>query len=90
MEKPIAKLWAGYEAAVMPKDAGPVQREETRQAFFAGACSLWALMQGDQFFDQDSDGLDPTADDMASMMALQEEVDTFGAELDLRCGITRQ
>ncbi|MGI9251022.1 MAG: hypothetical protein ACR2PR_07465 [Pseudohongiellaceae bacterium] len=90
MEKPIAKLWAGFEAAVVPPGAGKVQRDETRLAFYAGACSLWALMQGDQFFDQDSDGLDPTADDMASMMALQEEVDTFGAELDLRVGVTRQ
>jgi transcriptional regulator NrdR family protein len=29
--------WESYLEEVIPKDAGPVQREECRRAFFAGA-----------------------------------------------------
>lgn len=33
----IAEQWALFSAAVMPKDAPPVQRQEMRRAFYAGA-----------------------------------------------------
>ena len=32
----IAELWRLYETKVLPRDAGPVQRQECRRAFYAG------------------------------------------------------
>jgi hypothetical protein len=34
--KTLAEEWSGFEAAVMPASAGPVQRHEMRGAFYAG------------------------------------------------------
>lgn len=36
----IEKEWMQYEALVIPKDAGSIQRQETRRAFYAGAQAL--------------------------------------------------
>lgn len=33
----IAQQWGAFEALVVPKDAPPVQRQEMRRAFYAGA-----------------------------------------------------
>lgn len=37
MKNTIAEQWAAFEAAVVPKSAPPVQRQEMRRAFYAGA-----------------------------------------------------
>lgn len=36
----LAVAWASFRDRVIPKDAGPVQLQEMRRAFYAGA---WAL-----------------------------------------------
>lgn len=39
----IAEQWAIFEMLVMPKDASPVQRQEMRRAFYAGAEAMLRL-----------------------------------------------
>lgn len=36
--------WKAYEAAIVPEHAGPVQRSDAQDAFYAGALSLMALL----------------------------------------------
>lgn len=36
----IRESWNSFETDVMPEDAPPVQRQEMRRAFFAGAWSI--------------------------------------------------
>lgn len=82
--KVIERAWRTYLAGVVPKDAGPAQLAETRQAFYAGASILFSVMTGEHFFDDDGKGgIDPAGDDIAKMQAIQDEIDAFGAELDL-------
>ena len=75
--KLIQHGWESYRRNVVPADASPIQINETRQAFYAGASILFeALMRV-----MDSD------DEAASkgtrvMNDLQTEVSDFGAELD--------
>ena len=60
--KYIQKSWEGYQRAVVPAYATPIQVKETKQAFFAGASILFeGLMQS-----LDSDH-EPTADDLQKM-----------------------
>ncbi|MBN3949411.1 MAG: hypothetical protein HWQ38_24275 [Nostoc sp. NMS7] len=40
----ISSHWQSYEAQVLPKGCSPVQLQETRRAFYAGAVSVLALM----------------------------------------------
>lgn len=40
----IASQWQSYEAQVLPKGCSPVQLQETRRAFYAGAASILAHM----------------------------------------------
>ena len=42
----IAEQWALFERAVMPKDAPPVQRQEMRRAFYAGAEAMLRMQWG--------------------------------------------
>ena len=37
----IANGWDEFERRVVPKDAGPIQREEMRMSFFAGSAFLF-------------------------------------------------
>ena len=39
----IAEQWAAFEVLVVPKDAPPVQRQEMRRAFYAGAETMLRL-----------------------------------------------
>jgi hypothetical protein len=38
----IAAMWEGYRSHCVPKDAGPEQVSQTRQAFYAGATVILA------------------------------------------------
>jgi predicted RNA-binding protein with PUA-like domain len=40
----ISSQWQSYEAQVLPKNCSPVQLQETRRAFYAGAASILAHM----------------------------------------------
>ena len=44
--KIIATEWENF-SKVLPPDAGPVQINETRRAFYAGYVSLMAVMEGE-------------------------------------------
>lgn len=78
--KLIERTWASYMADVMPKDAGALQIKETRQAFYCGAAVLFTAMTSELFFDE---GPTDTPNDIAKMQMIQDEVDAFGAEIDL-------
>ena len=39
----IQQEWEDFKAAVMPKDAPPIQRQEMRRAFYAGARTMLSL-----------------------------------------------
>jgi hypothetical protein len=45
MPRVLEEAWLAY-SKVLPADAGPVQVEETRRAFFAGAFSLFRRIVG--------------------------------------------
>ena len=80
--KLIRRMWLSYEKNVMPKDAELTQMKETRQAFYSGAAVLFAILTGKEFLDDHGD-IEPTEMDLQKMNDIQEEVDVFGAELDL-------
>lgn len=39
----IADQWTAFDALVVPKSAGPAQRQEMRRAFYAGAEAMLRL-----------------------------------------------
>jgi hypothetical protein len=53
----LAESWESFERAVIPADAGPVQRQEMRRAFYAGAwsilCSVRHIGGNDSISEQD-------------------------------------
>jgi hypothetical protein len=68
----VASQWESFAALVLPADAGDVQRQETRRAFYAGAQALLGLMMhGLEATDEVTD------DDVASLTRLQEELAAF-------------
>lgn len=76
----ILEAWNGYRRKLLdPVGAGPVQIEETRRAFYAGAISLLtAIMMG----------LDPGAEatdaDLGRMAAIERELQRYAADLQRR------
>ena len=44
--KTVKSEWESFEAAVMPRGAGIVQRQEMRRAFYAGAWSMLCAVRG--------------------------------------------
>jgi len=75
--KYIQTAWDSYRNMVMSKDAGTVQINETRQAFYAGASVLFTsiMMALD-------DNDEPTEKDMQRMADIQNEINSFGQSLD--------
>lgn len=76
--KLIEKAWNSYATLVLPANAGPVQRDETRKAFYAGASVLFHTVL--RALD---DGDDATENDLALVDGISAEIDAFGAELDV-------
>jgi hypothetical protein len=68
----IADFWASYRRSVVPRDASPVQVQECRRAFYAGATALLAGMMGAA----EGDG-DPTEQDYRRMEDLAGELARF-------------
>lgn len=72
----LASQWASFELLVVPTTAGPVQRQEMRRAFYAGASAMIGLMMR---------GLDASNEvtdaDVASLTRLQEELAAFGLDV---------
>jgi hypothetical protein len=44
--KRLEPEWLSYRRQVVPRDAGGVQVEECRRAFYAGAAALYAVVMG--------------------------------------------
>lgn len=76
--KYIEAGWDSYRR-LLPADAGEVQVNETRQAFYAGAAILFRTIM--VTLDPETE---PTEADLARMAELQAELDAFGQELDVR------
>jgi len=77
--KLLAESWATYRERVVPVDAGRLQVQECRRAFYAGA---EALMRG--VMKNLDPGLEPTAEDLQRMADLEGELQQFAA--DVRAG----
>lgn len=71
--------WRRFAEIAMPPTAGPVQVDETRQAFFAGASLLFTAITRGM-----SAGRKARPDDMAMISDIEEEVAEFGRTLDER------
>lgn len=71
--------FVSLRAIVIPKDASDAQVHEMRMAFFAGAqhlfASIMAVMDSER---------EPTDADLQKMSAIQEELDKFRREFELR------
>lgn len=72
--------WRAYELTVLPKDAGPVQRAETRTAYFAGAQHLYASIMGSAL----DPGTAETDGDVRRMELIHNELGAFASDLELR------
>lgn len=67
--------WRGFVMACNLKDAPPIQLEEMRRAFFAGAMHLFASVLN--FLEP---GTEPTEKDMNRMTLLSDELNRFQKE----------
>jgi len=65
----VAAVWDTYAARVLPKDAGPIQVQEIRRAFYAGAWGMFNLIKTTHELD-DRQALD-------RIRALHKECDDF-------------
>jgi hypothetical protein len=74
-EDTIAAAWASLEACIFDAHTPPIQRREMRQAFYAGASSLFGLLMG---------ALDPedetTPADLERMDGWKTELEQFAAQ----------
>jgi hypothetical protein len=71
----MAEKWEDYERMVLPASAGPVQRLETRQAFYAGAHAMLCVVQ--RLGDADV----TVAEGMARLEDLKRELRRFPTDL---------
>lgn len=76
--------WIGLRAVALSSEAPQVQIDEMRSAFFAGAAHLFATIMS--VLDEDAE---PTADDMRRMTLINDELQKFIAEFELRHGATK-
>ena len=65
----VVEGWNSYRREVLPQECGPVQLEETRRAFYAGAAHLFYALQS--VLDADAE---PTDADLAQMQAIEVEL----------------
>jgi hypothetical protein len=71
----IKESWESYEDLVIPKTAGPVQRHETKQAFYAGAFVVFGITE------MVADPGVPEVVGLAQLLALRAEIETYKAEI---------
>jgi hypothetical protein len=72
----LAEQWQSYEAGVIPRTASPVQRVESRRAFYAGAQALFEILTRGA-----SDGDEVTDDDEQLMLRVNAEIQAFIADV---------
>jgi hypothetical protein len=75
-QKIIEAAWISYAERVIPATAPPVQYQECRRAFYAGAGGLFAGIM--TVLDP---GAEPTEADCARMESIQNELDGYLADL---------
>ena len=71
----VGPLWRAYRRATLDPAAGPVQRRETRRAFYAGAMAIHALVE---------EMAAPDYSDEAArniLVSIKAELDAFTAEM---------
>jgi hypothetical protein len=68
----IAEGWHAYAEHVLPKDVSAIQRDETRQAFYAGAAHLWGA-----FISALGPGEEADPPDFALADGVQGEIDEW-------------
>lgn len=72
--KYIEEGWKSFEAAAVPREAGPHQRYVQRGTFYAGAMWLFRTLTREI-----SDGEEITADDDSVMESIDREIRVFMA-----------
>ena len=74
MKPTVYEQWKSYERDVMPREAGAVQREECRRAFYAGAYASFLLVMA---------ATEPKSEDEceANLQALQDEMEAMAKDL---------
>lgn len=82
MKGPIATAWDSYRQRVLPANAGPVQVEETRRGFYAGAAAVFGSV-----VEQLSPGEEITEADVAILEAIQRELDEHIAAFKVAHGL---
>lgn len=75
----IREGWYQYSERVLPAGASAVQKQETRQAFYAGAAHLWGA-----FISALGPGDDADPPDLALADGVQQEIDDWLEELKRR------
>lgn len=75
-KKRLEAWWQGYDKAVLPKTVGPVQRIETRRAFYAGALAYSAIVGAGV-----SESDEYTTEDHELMEGLHAELVEFAQKL---------
>jgi hypothetical protein len=68
----MAEMWDGLRDSTIPRDAPPIQIQEMRNAFYAGAFCLF-----NWFMAQMSEGDEPTDPDLAKVSALSDELEAY-------------
>src|SRR5262245_12640166 len=81
--KLIEAGFVSYRLTVMSPDAGKLQLEETRMAFFAGAQHLFGSLMSSSL----DPGAEPTEGELARMDHIHNELQTFLAEFEKKHGI---
>jgi hypothetical protein len=72
------EAWQAYDAQVVPKEASPVQREECRRAFYAGAWAAYQLV-----LEAAGDGDDSCHEGEKQLAALGDEIVSIVKDLAL-------
>lgn len=84
-ERSLAEVWAKYEAKVIPHTAGEGQRRDVKNAFYAGAHTIWSIIMRNA-----SDGDQITEADEALMASLDGELQAFMTETLARAAASAQ
>lgn len=75
--KRLRDEWANYRERVVPVDAPPVQVQESRRAFYAGAQAFYGLSM-----EMLTDESEPTDGEVAAYEKLIEELEFFCSEVE--------
>jgi hypothetical protein len=74
--KKLSELWQSYADHVIPPTASPIQRQETRRAFYAGATALFNGVTAGL-----TEGPEPREEDVRALEALSEELEAFARDI---------